>query len=317
MKTKNHEIQNMLEHIDFESISKHPNILIAAKFWDRERYEAAKVCYKFMRAIDDMIDDRKAELETFDCMEKQLLTEKVNNWISCIDEFQSDDPFIQEVVETVTRFKIPLKLFHNFARSMLFDINNNGFQSIHEFITYAEGASVAPAAIFIHLCCLSEKDGEYFPPPYDVTDVARPCALFSYIVHIIRDFQKDQHENLNYFAEDILTRYGLTPADLKNIANGAPIPEAFRSVIREYLEYADEYSMQTVMQIENLISRLSERYLLSLHIIYALYLQVYDRIDPEKGQFTMEELNPSMSEVKQLVAEIIEKSYSTLQAQSV
>lgn len=299
------EIKKTLDHIDFENISKHPNILIAAKFWDEERYQAAKVCYKFMRAIDDLIDERKAEMKTFSFEEKQLLTEKVNNWINCLDEFRTTDPFVEEVVHTVTKFRIPLKLFHNFARSMLFDINHNGFSSLHEFITYAEGASVAPAAVFIHLCCLTEKNGSFYPPPFDVTDVARPCALFSYIVHIIRDFQKDQHENLNYFAADMLARNGLNYDDLKEIAYGASVPEAFRNVIREYMGHAREYSEQTLMQIDLLTSRLDTRYMLSLKIIYALYLQVYNRIDADKGNFTGEELNPSAEELKELVSKIV------------
>ena len=308
--TENIEIKKTLDHIDFKNISKHPNILIAAKFWDTERYEAAKVCYKFMRAIDDLIDERKTELKTFSCMERQVLTEKVNNWINCLDEFKATDPFVEEVVQTVTKYRIPLKLFHNFARSMIFDINHNGFSSLHEFITYAEGASVAPASVFIHLCCLTEKNGRFYPPPFDVTDVARPCALFSYIVHIIRDFQKDQHENLNYFSADILAKNGLNYDDLKEIAYGAPVPELFRNVIREYLGHAREYSEQTLMQIDNLTSRLDTRYMLSLKIIYALYLQVYNRIDADRGDFTTEELNPDIEEVKELVSKIVYEEFS-------
>ncbi|MDO9040372.1 MAG: hypothetical protein Q7U65_03260, partial [Bacteroidota bacterium] len=51
----------IFDSIDFEKIVDHPNILIAAHFWDKERYQAAKNCYKFMRAIDDLIDDYKTE----------------------------------------------------------------------------------------------------------------------------------------------------------------------------------------------------------------------------------------------------------------
>ncbi|MBN1952515.1 MAG: squalene/phytoene synthase family protein [Bacteroidales bacterium] len=308
MKTKS-EAQSLLEHIDFESITKHPNILIAAKFWDEERYEAAKTCYRFMRAIDDLIDDKKAALRTFSAEEKQQLTQQVNSWINSIDELDSEDPFITGLVDTIRRFKIPLKLFHNFARSMLYDINHNGFKTFHDFITYAEGASVAPASVFIHLCCLKQKNGEYYPPAFDVTDVARPCAIFSYIVHIIRDFQKDQFENLNYFSDDILTKYGLTAPDLQEIARSSNIPLGFRDVIREYLDQARIYSIQTLMQIDNLVPRLDSRYLLSLKIIYGLYLQVYNRIDAEHGRFTMDELNPGMQEVKQFIADIINEEY--------
>ena len=47
--------------IDFNKIKDHPNILVAANFWDEDRFCAAKICYKLMRAIDDLIDNHKAK----------------------------------------------------------------------------------------------------------------------------------------------------------------------------------------------------------------------------------------------------------------
>jgi len=46
---------------------------------------------------------------------------------------------------------------------------------------------------------------------------------------------------------------------------------------------------------------LSIRYRLSLRIIFDLYLMVYNRIDPEKGSFTTEVLQPSAQDIKQQV----------------
>lgn len=300
----NSDIQHILSHIDFENIEKHPNILIAARFWDDERYHAARVCYRFMRMIDDHIDDRKAREEEISCFEKKELAEKVSNWIDCLDQSTNHDPFIEELKETVTRFKIPLQLFHNFAKSMVFDINHNGFSSLEEFIAYADGASVAPASVFVHLCSLSEVNGEYRPAEFDVIEAAKPCALFSYIVHIIRDFQEDQLNNLNYFAIDILEKNRLDPADLKKIAQGAPVTGSFLEVIREYYQVARKYEEETLRVIERLSTRLSGRYLLSLHVIYHLYKQVFDRIDLRNGSFTRQELNPTPGEIREKVLKV-------------
>lgn len=298
------EIKRIIAGIDFEKIDKHPNILIAASFWDKERYHAAKVCYKFMRMIDDLIDDRKALDESISCLEKEELSEKVNSWIDCLDKVPVNEPFYQELADTISTFKIPLQLFHNFAKSMIHDINNDGFSSLEEFMEYAEGASVAPASIFVHLCCLSERDGEYLIPDYDVLNVARPCAIFSYLVHIIRDFQEDQLNNLNYFAKDILKRNNILPSDLRNIAEGAPIPEGFRSVIGEYYKHALDYRDLTIRVLQHLSTKLSGRNLLSLHMIFHLYKMVFDRIDVEQGNFTREELNPTPAEIRAIVLEV-------------
>jgi phytoene synthase len=304
------ELEKAIGSIDFENIEKHPNILIAAGFWDEKRYHAARVCYKFMRMIDDLIDDRKALDESISCLEKEELSEKVNSWIDCLDQEAADDPFYRELVQTISTFKIPLQLFHNFAKSMIHDINHDGFSTMEEFMEYAEGASVAPASIFVHLACLSEENGIYHRPEYNIINVARPCAVFSYLVHIIRDFQDDQLHNLNYFARDILEHNSLKPSDLRSIAEGANIPASFRKVIGEYRQLARQYQIATLQQLDELNAQLSGRYLFSLHLIYQLYKMVFDRIDVEQGRFTREELNPTPAEIRDMVLEVAEKGYN-------
>jgi phytoene/squalene synthetase len=306
MNNLNSIIAGTFSKIDFEKIKDHPNILIAARFWEDERYDAAATIYRFMRYIDDMIDDRKALDGMLSCMEKKIYTDQVNAWIDCLGLDRSNDPFFGEVTETIHRFRIPLHFFYNFARSMVYDINHNGFRSFDDFLDYAEGASNGPASVFVHLCCLDELQGEYVPPNLVISDVARPCAIFSYLVHIIRDFQKDQFNNLNYFALDLIEKYGLNPEQLKLIARGGEIPDGFRDLIREYKSQAGKYMVATGKMIRSLEKRLDDRYLLSMKIIFHLYLQIYDRIDPENGKFTMTELNPTPEEVKQAVAECIQ-----------
>lgn len=203
-------IAETLSRIDFYKIKDHPNILIAARFWEDDRYEAAKTIYRFMRYIDDMIDDRKALDGMLSCMEKKIYADQVNAWIDCLGLDQTNDPIFGEVTDTIHRFRIPLHFFYNFACSMVFDIHHDGFRTFDEFHDYAEGASNGPASVFVHLCCLDKLQGEYIPANLVISDVARPCAIFSYLVHIIRDFQKDQFNNLNYFALDILKKNGLT-----------------------------------------------------------------------------------------------------------
>ena len=120
--------------IDITQIDKHPNILIAASFWEEDRYHAAKICYRFMREIDDLVDDHKSRAKKVSCLEKQLLSEKVDNWIRCLDKNNSNDPFIREVIETIDTYKIPLIYFHNFAVAMQYDINHNGFPTFQSFL---------------------------------------------------------------------------------------------------------------------------------------------------------------------------------------
>jgi phytoene/squalene synthetase len=303
-------ITETLEKIDFHKIKDHPNILIAARFWEDDRYIAAKTIYRFMRHIDDMIDDRKALDGILSCMEKKVYADQVNAWIDCLGMDLTADPFFREVTDTIHRFRIPLHFFYNFARSMVYDIHHDGFLTFDEFIDYAEGASNGPASVFVHLCCLDKLQGEYVPPKLVISDVARPCAMFSYLVHIVRDFQKDQNNNLNYFPLDILQKNGLTPNDLKVMAKSGDIFPAFREVVREYKERASVYMEETRAMLESLRNKLEPRYYLSLRIIFHLYKQIFDRIDPDNGTFSTAELNPSPEEIRQMVQEVIQQNFS-------
>ncbi|MBK7711488.1 MAG: squalene/phytoene synthase family protein [Bacteroidales bacterium] len=192
--------------IDFNKIKDHPNILIAANFWDQERFCASKTCYKFMRAIDDLIDNHKAKNKLIALNERKEFVTNVEEWLKMIIISKECNPAQAELLETIEKFRIPLWPLEAFAKSMIYDINNDGFPTLQAFLDYSEGASVAPAAIFVHLNSISRENGRYIDPPFDVKWAATPCAIFSYLVHIIRDFQKDQLNNLSYFADDLIVK---------------------------------------------------------------------------------------------------------------
>lgn len=291
--------------IDFERIKDHPNILVAANFWDEDRFCAAKICYKFMRAIDDLIDDYKAKNKLIAPEERKEFVANVEEWLKMIIVAEGCNSQQAELRETVGKFLIPVWPMEAFAKSMIYDINNDGFPTIESFIEYAGGASVAPASIFVHLNGLQRKNDTYEPPLFDVRWAATPCAIFSYAVHIIRDFQKDQLNNLNYFADDLIINNGLNRTILRQFAEGQPVNNNFRNLIREYYLLADENRLKTYDIIKEISPLLEPRYQLSLEIIFELYQMVFERIDLTNGTFTSEELNPTTEETRKRVYETI------------
>lgn len=291
----------IFQEIDFDRIIDHPNILIAAHFWDQERYAAAKTCYKFMRSIDDLIDNYKTEHKTIEISEKENLEKNVKTWINTILDASQNNTSKTELIETVTKFSIPSWPLEAFAKSMIYDIHNDGFPTLKDYLEYAGGASVAPASIFVHLCGLRKENEKYIPPAFDVKKAATPCAVFSYLVHIIRDFVKDHTHNLNYFPDDLMKKYDLNRTNLLEMANGSEITPGFREMIRELYVVADEYRIKTYEMIREITPQLEPRSQLSLQIIFALYMMVFERIDIENGTFTTEELNPTAEEIKERV----------------
>lgn len=307
----------IFNQLDFEKIIDHPNILIAANFWDEDRFLAAKTCYQFMRTIDDMIDNYKSENQDITEGERELFEKEVKQWINSVHENDDADPWKKKLIGTLNRFKIPLWTMETFAASMIYDIYHDGFTSLETFLDYCSGASIAPASVFVHLCGITSVNSAYKDPVFDVRRAATPCAVFSYIVHIIRDFQKDQHNNLNYFADDLISKHGLNRQQLKAISHGYQISQGFRELIREYYHLADEYRLKTYQMIQEIKPLVEPRYQLSLEIIFDLYLMVFERINPDSGVFTAAELNPSPQEIRKRVYHAILAFQEVEQVESV
>ncbi len=301
------EILEIFNSIDFNQIQKHPNILIAANFWEEERFRAAKICYKYMRAIDDMIDDFKAKNPAITPEKSEEFRNNIEQWLEGIARSDENASASRELFELVDVFKIPIWTMENFASSMIYDIDHDGFSSFQDFINYSMGASVSPAAVFVHLNGLTKENDVFKAPAFDLKACTIPCSVFSYLVHIIRDFQKDQQDNLNYFADELIDKHGLDRASLRAIADGAPVTPAFRELIREYYREADRYREKTYEILEKIKPLHAPRYQLSLEMIFDLYKMVFERIDIENGQFTTEELNPTPEEIKERVYQTILK----------
>jgi len=305
MRSQKDKFLEIFKSIDFHKIKDHPNILVAANFWEEDRFCAAKICYKFMREIDDLIDNHKAKNRLIEPEERKEFAANVEEWLKMIIVSKECNPLQVELRDTVEKFRIPLWPMEVFAKSMIYDINNDGFPTLDAFLEYSGGASVAPASIFVHLNGLQKINGQYEPPQFDVKWAATPCAIFSYAVHIIRDFQKDQLNNLSYFADDLIIKNGLTRKMLREFADGKPVNNKFRNLIKQYYLLADDYRLKTYEIIEQIRPLLEPRYQLSLEIIFDLYLMVFERIDLNNGQFTTEELNPTPEQTRERVLKTI------------
>ncbi|HRZ42719.1 MAG TPA: squalene/phytoene synthase family protein [Bacteroidales bacterium] len=300
------DLQQKFDAIRFEEITHHPNILIAAAFWDEERYQAARECYRIMRYIDDLVDDHKSANRQFLPNDRTQFTGWVEGWLEQLKAQAGTDPAHRQLLATIDQFRIPLWPFADFARAMIYDIHHDGFPTIKAFLNYAEGASLAPASVFVHLCGLQKHGDGYELPPFDVRTTAMPCAMFSYLVHVVRDFMTDHRNHLNYFPLDLMQQHGLTLENLARMAHGAPLSEGFREMMRSYKALAGKYLQETQEMKARVSPLLEPNSRVSLEVVFSLYLMVYERIDPDHGTFSPEELVPTPAETRQRVWEVVE-----------
>ncbi|MBU0985157.1 MAG: squalene/phytoene synthase family protein [candidate division Zixibacteria bacterium] len=284
--------------LDFSEILTNPILDIAARFWEQDRYEAFRVCYRSMRRIDDLVDDRKAAGVALTAQEIRQYEAMIERWMNAVRAGRAEDAFQKEFVNTLDCFALPFWPWERLFRAMAYDLTHNGFPTFLTFLRYCEGAAISPAAIFMHLCGVRRAGEKYQAPEFDIRKVARPLAVFSYLVHIMRDFQKDQEQGLNYFADDLCARCGLSSGDLRAVAgSGQPTPD-FRRLMALYQGIAEYYRRKSRAMIDRMKAHLEPRYYLSYEIIYSLYLQIFERVNPEEGTLSTAAMNPSPEEVR-------------------
>jgi len=249
----------LFRKLDEEGLRTNPNLDIGARFWDEERYQAFKILYRPMRIIDDLVDNYKSDGKGRD----NALNE-VDHLIKGLEEKLPDDLVREELLETLSDFQMPMEPWVQFIESMAYDMNNEGFKTFFEFLEYSEGGAIAPGSIYMHMCGIKKENGNYVAPSFDTRKAAKHTALFFYLVHIIRDFEEDQKNNLNYFAEDRMAENGLSKEDLKEIAKGGEVTPEFRNLINQYCEIAEGYRLKAYEEMEEIRHHLEPRYQLSL-----------------------------------------------------
>ncbi len=282
---------------DFEKILTNPILDIAARFWEEQRYQTFKICYKSMREIDDLVDHRKTEGIALTKEEIEEYSCRIRNWSERI----SNGVCSPELSQTIRQFQIPVWPWQKLGKAMVYDLDHNGFSSLSVFLRYCEGAAIAPASIFMHLCGVKEVNGNHEPPEFDIRQAARPLALFSYLVHIMRDFEKDQRRNLNYFADDILLNCGLNKDELNTLVLKHSSDDRIGVLFSEYKRIVGYYQKLALQTFEKLLPQLAPKYQLSLHIIYALYSHLYEKIDSHNQAYSETDLNLSPVEVQQRI----------------
>lgn len=289
-------------HLDFSSILTNPILDIAARVWEDDRYEAFRVFYRSMRRIDDLVDHRKSSGLPVSDAEAAKLSAMLLTWLDSVQRNDIDDEFHAEFTATLHKFRMPLWPWIRLCAAMIYDLRHTGFGSLRVFLRYCEGAAISPAAVFMHLCGVKHPNGNYTLPPYDIRDAARPLAVFSYLVHIMRDFEKDQRAGLNYFADDIVASCGLTPGQLQTLAVEQRSTPELRSLMKRYTHFAQYYQQKARATVDRTLPHLAPRYQLSLELIYSLYTQIFERIDASAGLFTTEATNPTPNEIQSRIS---------------
>lgn len=280
-----------------------PNLYLGARLFEpEEKFRAFLAAYAAMRLVDDIVDDSRASGALNEAL-KDKLHSHLDGFAEMIRRGHIDDelPYAKELQLSWRLFQIPPEPFIRLVEAMKFDLENDRFDTHDDFLKYSEGAAVAPGSIFMHLAGSSFNDSnQLIPPRFDIHETARPLAVFSYLVHILRDFKKDftsGRQPLIYFDTATLGRFNISENDLARIAATGVQSPKFTEMIQWYHDRAADYQRQSEKMLATISPELPPDGRLALNFVYELYTRTRNIIAESDFQVASAAINLTESDI--------------------
>jgi phytoene synthase len=160
--------------------------------------------YGFARYADEIVDDlnsKLSELEKADALQKwsdQILKDLISG--------KSADLIGAALIDTVTRFDIPLKYFEAFIHSMKMDLSVTEYKTYEDLMEYVYGSAAVIGLQMVPIL------GPLSPEAYEC---AEKLGIAFQLANFIRDVGEDLDRGRVYLPLDELASFGVSRSDLE------------------------------------------------------------------------------------------------------
>ena len=259
--------------------------------------------YASMRVVDDYVDDEFLVLPDEERARRRGgAHERVAAWLSAMEGAVAGAPapdpardtgdgfpdirIVRAVTDCFLGADIGPGPWRQLARSMHRDIDEVPFRSWDDFVEYCEGATVAPAGIFLYVVAAdldaAPKAGHKLPAA--APDCVRDMAIFCYLVHIARDIVKDAASGpaLLTIPEDVLQAHDLTRTELPSAAlQGSD--RRMVGLIADLAARAGDYRRRGEAWHDRLLPLLGFRERTAFSALMTVYGALHDRLLNDPG----------------------------------
>jgi phytoene/squalene synthetase len=268
-----------------------------------------------MRVIDDEVDDVFLALADSDRdMARPAIAARVEQWrADALESLQgrytakgdTDDTRIFSAMNaTLGRSNMGTEAFHGLADAMQRDVAERPLAMWDEFLDYTEGAAVAPAAVFVFILAAKvRRDGSsHASLTRPCADYARHLAIFSYLVHILRDLKADAERAPQHLTlpDDLLAQAGLTKAQLQDAARQGD-DSALAPLVGIIAELCERHYVITMNDLASLNDE-TDGAAAMLVGLAEVYRQQFDAIRADYGSVLGGEAVVDMATVDRLLA---------------
>lgn len=262
----------------------------AAAALDPLRYQVFCATYASMRVIDDYVDDAFLALPPATrASERETARAVVADWRSAATarlatgDLSENPAQFRDVLAALEATHGVAKLdpgpWDRLAGAMTRDVDERPMPDWDAFLTYAEGATAAPAAVFIEILALrpgadGRLESQLSGP---AVDHIRNSAILLYLVHIMRDLSEDakQGAGLLTLPATLFAEFGM---DADGFAAQAATDPALVAKARAAIaEYAERFLLPALAELTALDRELGHEDGAILRGLCAPYIARYEK----------------------------------------
>ena len=189
--------------------------------------------YGFARYADEIVDDLASNL-TLD--EKALLLKKWSNQVlSDIKSGSSNDPIAAAVVDTVSRFKIPIAHFKAFLHSMNMDLTVRQYQTYEDLHEYVYGSAAVIGLQMVSVLGTISPDAVT-----SANEAAEKLGIAFQLANFIRDVGEDLDRGRVYLPMTELEAHGVNRQMLEERVITPQIKSALKEQIQRVRRLQNE-----------------------------------------------------------------------------
>jgi phytoene synthase len=270
--------------------AKNANLYRAAMRLSPERQRFFLASYASMRVIDDIVDDGFLELPDAERdAAREAVIETIENWQVQIIAAKSgaDNPMpetgplstsVYDALRlTLGRSDLSPEPWIELADALHHDVAEEPMDEWDDFIAYCEGATAAPASIFVYLLSARYDPEIGYTSPLTNPPIyhARDMAIFCYIIHILRDLPEDIKgpDRLVTIPSEVLIAADITLGEIRN-AIGQGKYEDLDYLGRIMLEHAWEHFESGQAISAELLSVLDTEEADTLSRLFTVYIEL-------------------------------------------
>ena len=189
--------------------------------------------YGFARYADEIVDDLASNL-TLD--EKALLLKKWSEQVlSDIKSGSSNDPIAAAVVDTTSRFKIPIAHFEAFLHSMNMDLTVRQYQTYEDLYEYVYGSAAVIGLQMVSVLGTISPDAVT-----SANEAAEKLGIAFQLANFIRDVGEDLDRGRVYLPMTELEAHGVNRQMLEERVITPQIKSALKEQIQRVRRLQNE-----------------------------------------------------------------------------